>query len=46
MAAITLFGVPQSSYVWSARMTLRENGIAYGLPQISGPALKLEFGAG
>ena len=31
MAAITLFGVPQSSYVWSARMTLRENGIAYDL---------------
>ncbi len=31
MAAFTLFGVPQSSYVWSARMTLEENGIAYDL---------------
>ena len=31
MADVTIFGVPQSSYVWSARMTLEENGIAYDL---------------
>ena len=31
MAAIKIFGVPQSSYVWSARMTLEENGIAHDL---------------